>query len=392
MPLRGKSLFFTFGVLAATLLLGLWLHSTRTLQAPADHRVHLRLAALYTSQAMENYQELVDDFNRRNPDLLVELQGVPGSYYDKLLVMFAGRTAPDVMWMGKGMAQFASRNAFLDVEDEFRIPPGHYYESVLDCYRFNGRLMGFPLGADFAVIVYNLDLFEQAGLPPPAPDWTLEDFRQAARRLTVREGGRVRQWGFYGEIDPGVFGAEYLSPDMSEERIDRPQWQSYLDFHLKLIFEDGSMPSRLEIPGAGILTRRQAFYRGEAAMISDGFHFQTMREEIADFRWDIAPVPLGPGGPALPALRALPSPATPPTGPRRCACSSTWWLPRASGAWGAFWFPPIGKPPARRSKTCRARRTTARSSWTAWRPSTPFPGIPGSTNCSRLWQRPRGWS
>ena len=95
---------------------------------------------------MENYQDLVDEFNRRNPDLLVELQGIPGSYYDKLLVMFAGRTAPDVMWMGKGMAQFASRNAFLDVEDEFRIPPGHYYESVLDCYRFNGRLMGFPLG------------------------------------------------------------------------------------------------------------------------------------------------------------------------------------------------------------------------------------------------------
>ena len=28
-------------------------------------------------------------------------------------------------------------------------------------------------------------------------------------------------------------------------------------------------------------------------MISDGFHFQTMREEISDFRWDIAPVPLG---------------------------------------------------------------------------------------------------
>ena len=97
MPLRGKSLFFTAGVLAATLLLGAWLHSTRTLQAPADHRVHLRLALLYTSLGMETYQDLVDDFNRRNPDLLVELQGIPGSYYDKLLVMFAGRTAPDVM-------------------------------------------------------------------------------------------------------------------------------------------------------------------------------------------------------------------------------------------------------------------------------------------------------
>ena len=94
MPLRGKSLFFTAGVLAATLLLGAWLHSTRTLQAPADHRVHLRLAALYTSQAMETYQDLVDDFNRRNPDLLVELQGIPGSYYDKLLVMFAGAPHP----------------------------------------------------------------------------------------------------------------------------------------------------------------------------------------------------------------------------------------------------------------------------------------------------------
>ena len=291
--MRGKSLFFTAGVLAATLLLGVWLYATRTLPPPADQRIRLRLATHYNLRSMKTYQALVADFNRRNPDLLVELQGVPGSYYDKLLVMFVGRTAPDVMWMGKGMAQFASRGAFLDVEDEFRLPAGHYYESVVDCYRFNGRLMGFPMGADFSVIVYNLDLFEQAGLPPPAPGWTLEDFRKAASRLTVREGGQVRQWGFYGEIDPGVFGAEYLSSDMSEERIDRPEWRDYLNFHLKLIFEDGSMPSRLAPANAGILTRRQTFYRGQAAMISDAFHFQTMREEISDFRWDIAPVPLG---------------------------------------------------------------------------------------------------
>ncbi len=126
MPLRGKSLFFVAAVLAVTVLLGVWLHSTRTLQAPADHRVHLRLALLYTNQGMETYQDLVDDFNRRNPDLLVELQGIPGSYYDKLLVMFAGRSAPDVMWMGKGFAQFASRGAFLEVEDEFRASPDQF--------------------------------------------------------------------------------------------------------------------------------------------------------------------------------------------------------------------------------------------------------------------------
>ena len=53
------------------------------------------------------------------------------------------------------------------------------------------------------------------------------------------------------------------------------------------------MPSQLEIPGAGILTTRQAFYQGQAAMISDGFHFQTMRDSISDFRWDIASVPRG---------------------------------------------------------------------------------------------------
>ncbi len=172
-------------------------------------------------------------------------------------------------------------------------PPTNFYEAVLDCYRFGGRLMGFPIGADFAVIVYNQNLFEQAGLPIPSQEWTLEDFRRTAKRLTVREGGQVRQWGFYGEIDPGVFGAEYLSPDMSEERINRSEWLSYFNFHLSLMFQDRSMPSQLEIPGAGILTKRQAFYRGQATMISDGFHFRTFRETISDFRWDIAPVPRG---------------------------------------------------------------------------------------------------
>ncbi len=44
--------------------------------------------------------------------------------------------------------------------------------------------MGVPALVDNLAIVYNKKLFKDAGVAPPTPDWTWDDFRAAAKKLT----------------------------------------------------------------------------------------------------------------------------------------------------------------------------------------------------------------
>ena len=53
---------------------------------------------------------------------------------------------------------------------------------------------------------------------------------------------------YYGEIDPGVFGADYLSPDMSEERIEPAGVEELPGLSPEADLRGlSSMPSQLEI-------------------------------------------------------------------------------------------------------------------------------------------------
>ena len=44
-------------------------------------------------------------------------------------------------------------------------------------------------------LFYNATLFQQGGVPLPTDDWTYDDMRSAAQRLTKRAGADVDVWG-----------------------------------------------------------------------------------------------------------------------------------------------------------------------------------------------------
>ena len=48
----------------------------------------------------------------------------------------------------------------------------------------NGKVLGVPALVDNLAVVYNKDLFAQAGVPSPSPDWTWDDLVADAKALT----------------------------------------------------------------------------------------------------------------------------------------------------------------------------------------------------------------
>src|SRR5699024_4712817 len=54
---------------------------------------------------------------------------------------------------------------------------------------------GLPWTLAYNIMYYNKDMFDEAGIDYPSNDWTLEDFNETAKELTIRDGDTVSQWG-----------------------------------------------------------------------------------------------------------------------------------------------------------------------------------------------------
>jgi ABC-type glycerol-3-phosphate transport system substrate-binding protein len=119
----------------------------------------------------------------------------------------------------------------LDADASFQL--GDYPAALLSPYRQGGQLHGLPWGLDARMLNYNKDLFDAAGLQPPAAEWTIDDFLSAARSLSGGQGD-TKQYGFVipRSTSEGIkflihlFGAptvqgsgETLRPNFSDPRV-----------------------------------------------------------------------------------------------------------------------------------------------------------------------------
>jgi multiple sugar transport system substrate-binding protein len=92
--------------------------------------------------------------------------------------------------------------------------------------------VGIPALVDNLAIVYNKKLFSQAGISPPSPDWTWDDFRAAAKKLTDPS---TKQFGWsmpandsedtvwHWEAMLWEAGGQILNADNTKAAFDSPQ-------------------------------------------------------------------------------------------------------------------------------------------------------------------------
>jgi multiple sugar transport system substrate-binding protein len=215
----------------------------------------------------------------------VETQFVPqptwGEYNNAMLNQMASGATPDIFASAiEGFAEIASKGVLLDLGPIIDADPSA--QTVLDDIEPNllagirtrpsGELNFFPTEWNNMVTYYNKDMFDAAGLEYPAAGWTWEDFRTAAKSLTIRDAsGNVSQYGYFV---PGFnFGlqpwyltnnASVLDADWREPSVDTPEFRESLQFLHDLIHTDKSAPAF----EAGVGDDK--FVAGQVAMFSAG--------------------------------------------------------------------------------------------------------------------------
>ncbi len=171
-------------------------------EAPKTEPVNLTLSFWGSDLDTQVYQERVNMFMEKNPDIKVELLYIPSDYSQKVQTMIAGGTAPDVIQLSEDVHSYSSKGQVISLND-FVTNDGldlkvRYGETggLTTAYSMDGNLYAMPDRGGALILYYNKDMFDAAGVSYPTKDWTWVEFLDATQKLTVREGDTVTQYGF----------------------------------------------------------------------------------------------------------------------------------------------------------------------------------------------------
>ena len=142
-----------------------------------------------TKQQKEGLDRLVEGFNNSQDEYMArwEYQG-PSSEFKKLLsIGVAEGKLPDVVLIDNpDMRKYVDLGIFEDITQavEGRYDLSQFYPEVLSSVQYDGRYYGMPFCCNNVGLVYNREMFREAGMEPPE-NW--EEFLKAARAMTTGE-------------------------------------------------------------------------------------------------------------------------------------------------------------------------------------------------------------
>jgi len=143
----------------------------------------------YQDTEGDAFKGLIDQYNKAHPDVKVtELYSSNDLVLQKVLTAVRGNSAPDVAYMfGSWSPNIAKIPQLVNMSDVVSQPDwkwDDFYPAERQAATVGDKIVGVPALVDNLAIVYNKKLFADAGVAPPSPTWTWDDFRAAAAKLT----------------------------------------------------------------------------------------------------------------------------------------------------------------------------------------------------------------
>lgn len=242
-------------------------------------------------------------FAEEHPNIIVEAVAVPfDEFRRKLLTSIAGGTAPDLIradiaWVPE-FADMGALAALNEVMPDFDENAAALFPGPLSTNLLNGNYYGLPLDTNTRVMVYNKDMFEQAGItePPATIDEFLTDC--AAIKALGPDKYCFADGGTYAwAVNPWIwsFGGDVTNADITAASgtLNGSATIEAYEF-LKTLVDDGYIHPG--ILGGGIDTWG-GLANDQIAMVLEGPWFPPLFEsQFPDKEYGFAPMPAGAGG------------------------------------------------------------------------------------------------
>jgi len=241
------------------------------------------------------WQSLADLVTEQYPNITVTPQ-ISGwtDYWTRLPVLASsGQIADLVAMQSMRMPSFYS---ILEPLDSHFAGDGFdtsvFESSIIAGLAHDGTQYALPYDVGPWLVYYNRDRFAEAGLDEPALDWTFDDFKAAAEKLTAGDkyGYAVQAFDFVA--GPVALGAEYFN-ESNQFDLTNPGYVDAVGKFVDLVAVDKTSP--VFASGAGAITGSGRFAAGDAAMYIDGPWVLLQTKDSVDFEIGVAPLPRGEG-------------------------------------------------------------------------------------------------
>jgi multiple sugar transport system substrate-binding protein len=185
-------------------------------------------------------------FEPQFPTIKVQFEEVSGiSIAEKLLVLAAGDSVPDVVWLGvvadggRGGITKGVLRPLDPVMKADKFNPNVYWKPALEMFSYQGQIYGIPRAGHFGchVIYVNQELTKRAGITVPIADgnWTTDNLIAWAKQMTRPDDGI---WGWQPSVgiqECGIhwlrtFGGDLFSADGRKAVIDSAAAQAGLQW------------------------------------------------------------------------------------------------------------------------------------------------------------------
>ncbi|MFH1967586.1 MAG: extracellular solute-binding protein [Patescibacteria group bacterium] len=231
----------------------------------------------------DGMSSILADFERENPGIKVTYTKQSNrDYRERLQTALASGNGPDLFrfhasWSPMLQTELAPMPSSVFSATQFKET---FYPVASAQLTMNGQIYGVPLMYDGLVLYYNREIFETAGVEPPA---TWAELRTLAKKLTVKSSDGIERGGLaIGNASNVDHFSDILAVLMLQNGADlsnpnSPETRDALLFYTNFIKSDGVWSEQLP-------TSTVAFARGEVAMMFApswrAFEIQSINPEL----------------------------------------------------------------------------------------------------------------
>jgi multiple sugar transport system substrate-binding protein len=235
--------------------------------------------------------EMVEAFEAENQNIKVDVRTYGfDDYFQQLATSIAGGTTPDVFELNiENFRAYANKSVIAKIEG---VDTTNIHPTTLEAFAIDGVQYGLPTKFSNVVMIYNKDLFDQAGVDYPTNDWTWEEELEAAKKIRALGENYfgvyrpIQTWEFYKTVVQN--GGSMMNPDQSEFTINSPENVEALEMMIDRINEYNVTPNADQMGGMGDW---DLFKSGRLGMLVTGIWAFSDFTENADFAWDIVVEP-----------------------------------------------------------------------------------------------------
>ncbi|HSK34523.1 MAG TPA: ABC transporter substrate-binding protein [Propionicimonas sp.] len=224
----------------------------------ADAPVSLTWWTGQSDEAETILEGLAADFHTLHPNVTIEVSSGASSTEEllqKLSAGFASDTYPNISYsFGSWASELESSGKTQDITALVSDPAIKWDEfpaAARTTVRPTGaKTIGFPALVDNISLIYNKTLFDAAGIDYPTENWTWDDFRAAAKKLTDPakqtygyaysvSGSEETTWQFWPHLWQN--GGKILSDDQTKAAFASPEGEKALEFLRGMAVDDKSV-------------------------------------------------------------------------------------------------------------------------------------------------------